>query len=258
MPVVLLDAHVHIGPWRLPGLEILSSTLDDAVRAALKESIGGLAVTISDGGDNDQLRSQVADEGRVDLWYVPWIRPGTREAERLLTAEGARVAALKIHPSLDRTPPTDSGYDRTLDVAEEADLPVLVHTGRWQQVAGFELVLARAVERPAVRFIMAHAGGNEFGLRDRCCSRLVELQLDNVWLDLTGLGMPLYTRTLVERLGAERFLFGSDFPLGHPRVQLAHVTAMELPPEQEEAILGRTARALLGTPSNRSSGGATC
>lgn len=251
---MLLDAHVHVGPWRLQGLEALAPTLDDVVRAARRESIAGAAVTISDGGDNDDLRARVADEGRIDLWFVPWVRPGTREAAALLEASGPRVAAIKLHPAIDRTPVTDPAYDLAFDAAGEAGVPVLIHTGRWQEVAGFEHALRRAIERPGLRVILAHAGGNDFLLRRRCCDRIAELDPPNVWLDLTGLGMPLFTRTLVERLGAARFLFGSDYPLGHPRVQLAHVTALDLPAAPEAAILGETARALLGPPSNRGRG----
>jgi predicted TIM-barrel fold metal-dependent hydrolase len=251
MTNVLIDAHVHVGPWLLPGLEVLSSTLDDVVDASLRESIEGVATTISDGGSNVELRARVADEDRVDLWFVPWIKPETREAEILLESSGPRVAALKLHPSIDKTPPTAAGYDRVFDVAAEATLPVLIHTGRWQEVAGFELVIERALQHSEVPFVMAHAGGNEFGLRARCCERLIELELNNVWLDLTGLGMPIFTRTLVEKLGYERFLFGSDFPLGHPRVQMAHITAMDLPASHQAAILGGTARSILGPPSNR-------
>ncbi len=246
---MFVDAHVHVGPWVLPGLEILSRSLTDAVDAALVEGLGGMAVTRSDGGNNDDLRRAIADERRIALWFVPWIRPNTDEAVRLLEADGPRVAALKLHPSIDRTPPTDPGYDSLFALAETADLPVLIHTGRWQEVAGFELALQRSIAHPNVRIILAHAGGNDFGLRRRCADRLLELELEKVWLDLTGIGMPLFTRTLVDLLGPDRFLFGSDYPLGHPRVQLAHITAMGLDPEAKAKILGGTAQALFGLPS---------
>lgn len=252
---MLIDAHVHIGPWRLPGLEILSRTLDDAVESAQAEGIGGLAVTRSDGGDNETLGAQVAAERRVDLWLVPWIRPGSDDAARALRAGAPRPAALKLHPSLDRTPPTDPGYDDAFTAAEERKIPLLIHTGRWREVAGFELALERARRHRTARIILAHAGGNEFGLRRACVDRVLELGLDNLWLDLTGLGMPLFTRTLVDALGPTRFLFGSDYPLGHPRVQIAHITAMGLEPEAEAAILGGNAQALLGAPTNQDEAG---
>ena len=250
MADVILDAHVHVGPWLLPGLDGLTCTLGEAVEAALAESIEGMAVTRSDGGSNEELRRQVEDEGRLDLWYLPWARPGTDDGDRALGSEGPSVAALKIHPSVDRTPIDDPGYDRAFAAAAEADVPVVVHTGRWQEVAGFDMALTRAAKLPELRLILAHAGGNDFGLRQRCAARIEELGLGNVWLDLTGLGMPLLTRRLVERLGAERFLFGSDFPLGHPRVQIAHVTAMDLGEDRTAAVLGGNARSLLGPPSN--------
>jgi hypothetical protein len=209
-----------------------------------------MLVTRSDAGDNAALRAAVAREQRVALWYAPWARPATDDAEQSLGREGPRVAALKIHPSIDRTAIADRGYDRVFELAAERDLPVIVHTGRWQEVAGFEMALARARAFPLARVVLAHAGGNDFALRLRCADRIAELGIDNVWLDLTGIGMPMLTRRLVERLGHERFLFGSDFPLGHPRVQIAHITAMELPEAETRAILGETALGLLGPPSN--------
>jgi len=255
---IMIDAHVHVGPWVLEGLEGLSCDLGEAVSAALVEGIGGLAVTRSDGGDNRALRRAVEKEARARLWFVPWIRPGhIGEAQELLEEPGPRVAGLKIHPSIDRTPISDRGYDDVMALSTKRGLPIIIHTGRWQEVAGFELALERARQNPDARFIFAHAGGNDFGLRSRCCARLLELGLDNVWLDLTGLGMPLLTRKLVKRLGAKRFIFGSDFPLGHPRVQVAHITAMDLDREDTEAILGRTAETLLGPPSNQTDGDPT-
>lgn len=247
---MIVDAHVHVGPWRLAGLEVLAPSLEDAVAAAVAEAVQGMAVTRSDGGDDEALRRAVGEERRIALWYMPWVRPGTEEPDRALAAEGPRVAALKVHPSVDRTPIAEPGYDRAFAAAEEAGVPVVVHTGRWQEVAGFEMALQRAAARPDLRVVLAHAGGNDFGLRLRCADRIEELGLDNVWLDLTGIGMPLLTRTLVERLGAARFLFGSDYPLGHPRVQIAHVTAMGLERRATEAILGGNAERLLGPPSN--------
>ena len=80
-----VDAHAHVGPWKLAGLEGLSCTLDEAVGAALVESLDGLLVTRSDGGDNEALRKAVGEETRIDLWFAPWIKPGTKDARDLAT-----------------------------------------------------------------------------------------------------------------------------------------------------------------------------
>jgi predicted TIM-barrel fold metal-dependent hydrolase len=40
------------------------------------------------------------------------------------------------------------------------------------------------------------------------------------------------------RYGTARLFFGSDYPFGHPAHELAKVTGLNLPQDQEQAVLG--------------------
>jgi hypothetical protein len=50
----------------------------------------------------------------------------------------------------------------------------------------------------------------------------------------------------VDELGAGRVIFGSDFPLGHPRMYLGVVDALKLDGDQRAGILGGNILRLLG------------
>jgi predicted TIM-barrel fold metal-dependent hydrolase len=52
----------------------------------------------------------------------------------------------------------------------------------------------------------------------------------------------------VARLGAGRYLLGSDYPLAHPLMYLGAVRGMALSEAQRRRILGENARAVLGPP----------
>jgi predicted TIM-barrel fold metal-dependent hydrolase len=53
-------------------------------------------------------------------------------------------------------------------------------------------------------------------------------------------------RTAVERLGAGRVLFGTEFPLQHPAVELAKCAALGLAPADHDRLMWTNACRLLG------------
>jgi hypothetical protein len=66
----------------------------------------------------------------------------------------------------------------------------------------------------------------------------------NVYLETSG--MPMHTKILeaVERVGAERVLYGSDAPFHHPAVEMLKVRLSGLAPELAERVLGANGRDL--------------
>lgn len=131
------------------------------------------------------------------------------------------------------------------------------------------LILFGVLERqPRLRLLCSHAGGAICAIADRLdfghelrdyaplgpwgevrLSEPPSAFVSRLHLDTVTYG-PALLRLALERVGAERLLFGSDnppvpFPL---RRSLAHVHALGLPDEQLAAVLGRNARGLLGAP----------
>jgi predicted TIM-barrel fold metal-dependent hydrolase len=147
---------------------------------------------------------------------------------------------------LSRLPVTDPNCVPFIEYAEHEKIPVLVHCGQWQEVASYSFVLELAERYQDVDFIMAHGGGNNSALRLEAPQRIQAMgSPDNVYLDLMGLGLWWAAEIAIDGLGAERFLFGSDFPLGHPKVLLGMIDALRISQDEKAIILGQNLERLL-------------
>lgn len=115
-------------------------------------------------------------------------------------------------------------------------LPVLFHMGdaRYDYSAPFRLQnLVRQV--PDLIAIAAHFGGYQ----DWDASYALP-QAPNVWYD-TSSTLAFLSRdramSMLERLGPERFLYGTDFPMWDPREELKRFLSLDLDPGLQEKIL---------------------
>lgn len=206
-----------------------------------------------------------------------------REAERAVTELGLSGLAL---PTSDEGRYLDSVPDAFWELAAGLDVALFVHPGgtvvgqelmtmyRLGEVCGrpldttltlARLILTGGLERhPSLRLLCAHAGGAictiadrlDFGHELRDYSPLgpwgeVELaeppsaHVARLYLDTVTYGTAAL-RPALERVGAERLVFGSDrppvpFPLER---SLGHVRALGLGAEAEQAVLGGNARRL--------------
>jgi len=104
-----------------------------------------------------------------------------------------------------------------------------------------------AQEYPEVPIIVAHFGS--------FLSRNQKAHLESIWLaehypniylDTSGVCLHEWLERAVEELGPERIIFGSDGPGLHCGVELARIKVLNLPPDQEDLILGGNILRLLG------------
>ena len=106
------------------------------------------------------------------------------------------------------------------------------------------------IERfPDLSLVCAHWGG---GLPFYALMPEVKKALKSVFFDTAAspfLYAPQIYRQVVQVLGAEHVLFGSDYPLLTPGRLLKEIRSLELPRETEESILSGNARRLLGITS---------
>ncbi|MEV6841947.1 amidohydrolase family protein [Actinoplanes sp. NPDC051411] len=102
--------------------------------------------------------------------------------------------------------------------------------------------LARlAFEFPQAVLVWGHCGHTGLEM-----AGLAELApLSNVVAELSGC-LTVTARTAIDRLGAGRVLFGTEFPLQHPAVELAKCAALGLEPADRDRVLRTNACRLLG------------
>jgi len=140
---------------------------------------------------------------------------------------------------------TDKRLDPIMERAAQLKIPVLHHSWykgtEWAYNESSPVEIADLARRhPQTTIIMAHLAG--VGWR----GVLDVKECPNVCIDTSG-GQPEagLVEYAVKELGAERVLFGSDWPLRDFAVQKARITGSAITPEQKELILGGNAARIL-------------
>ena len=139
----------------------------------------------------------------------------------------------------------DMGYDyqsgelyEILDLAQQYDMVVSFHSMH-------EDAMDRMVaDHPHLRFVAAHPG--EYGAFCRHMERMK--RSENYWLDLSGYGIFRHgmLRHAIDEHGAERFIFGSDYPTCNPGMYIGGVLLdTTITDREKEMIFSKNAKALL-------------
>ena len=130
-----------------------------------------------------------------------------------------------------------SGFSDILDEISKYNMVVSLHTIDLKQMEKM------AEAHKNVNFVFAHPGEKSFALEH------VEVmkRLDNVYLDLSGTGLFRYglTRFLVDSVGAERILFGTDYPICNLQMYIGAVLGEKLSDRERELIFSGNAKRLL-------------
>ncbi|MCC7442530.1 MAG: amidohydrolase family protein [Bdellovibrionales bacterium] len=184
-------------------------------------------------------------------------RPGARLKE--YARQGARL--LKIHTAVDGETVDSPRYRALLSASEDLGLPVILHTGcihlaplyRDPELARVERLVPWFEKHRGLRFILAHMNFSEPTRALDLCEDFSNLWVDTSWQPAETIA------EAVRRLGAERVLFGSDWPLvGHNiQVSVARVRdcvrSGQITENDAARIFRENALALLGKEPNDAS-----
>jgi len=247
-PSVIVDAHAHLGPWgrfRIPHSEdeVLVQTLDRCGIAAACVS-HNLALGADWVAGNERTLAAVRrNPGRIAGYCVvsPHAPAAQIEAElqRLLSHPG--MCGLKFHTDLHAYPFSGPGYQPAIEYAHAHNLTILTHG--WESPQTLERA---ASQYSNARFILAHAGAVWNG-RNEDLNLRVARDMPNVWVDICGSvayfgALP----RLVDFLGPQKILWGTDCVWFDPGPALMRVLAAPLSDEAKAMILGRNAIRVLG------------
>jgi uncharacterized protein len=234
---VIFDAHMHVGDFG----PMFNVSLDQDGLAAIVEEFeyDGCCVFHP---DNEYVRTVVESipEAYALVWGNPRLPGYLEEVERFL--DHPKFLGLKLHPLIDGYHPNDPAVHPMMELLEDrGGLPVLVHCGHPIFTLPWSIE-ELAVAHPGVKVILGHMGhGNVVYIN---ASIDVAARNPNVYLETSGMPMHSKIKEAVERVGAERVLYGSDVPFHHPAVEILRVQVSGLDPERMEQVLRTNARAL--------------
>lgn len=180
-----------------------------------------------------------------DLWpdkYIPGVhihpafpRESCAELERMHKL-GIRLIGELVPYMMNWDSYTSPGALEIFTLAQELGMAVSAHPTNDEDMDR----LARAF--PRLNIVFAHPGN--FDVCSRNAQRLV--QFDNVFLDICGTGLFRYgmLKYLVDRAGESKLLFGTDYPICNPLMQVAGVQYENISDRQREAIFSGNAKRL--------------
>ena len=243
---MIIDGHIHAGRWS-PGQFLGRGVPFTELEACLAEcDIDGAVLTSTDLRENSAVERFVKEARSKRYWFFPWVNPGSGEDLEYLRQHRGAIHGIKFHPSCDKIKITDRRVEPFLSFARGEGLPVIVHCGRWQEMASYRFALEAASTHPGMVFILSHMGGDIPELEMATIDGIKEAGLSNVYLGIEGVREYWAVQRAVDALGADRVLFGSDYPLGHPKMYLGLVDALAISAGQKASILGGNMLSLLG------------
>jgi len=153
------------------------------------------------------------------------------------------MLGLKLHPWLQGFSVANPAMDLIMEEVVSLGIPILFHDGSPPYATPLQIAnLAR--RHPQVIVILGHGGLRELW---KDALRAAE-ELENIWLCTSG--VPLAgLQTMVDRLGCDRIVFGSDAGGGHPSVipyRLRFIEELKISDAEREKIFGGNIARLLG------------
>ena len=273
---MIIDCHVHLNNYH------------EQVAVSLDESLDKLQASMADTGIDYALvltsylvsphRPSTATvvEAIADIpnlgvvagiSYSNYRQRDLRELADFL-ADG-RVKGLKLYPGYEPFYPHDKRLQVVYDLAEEFDVPVMIHSGDTYSAKG-KLKYSHpleidevAVDHPNVKFVICHLGNP--WLTD--CMEVVYKNA-NVYADISGLVLGEFTDAFEDYMTEENrdvilyagdprsFLFGTDWPICSMQSYVSFVAQLGLAPEAYLGLMYENARTLFKLPLPPPPGGA--
>ncbi len=240
--MVVIDAHCHLSKYMGSGP---ASTLIEGMDAA------GIDMAIVF-GDNEFVADSVESyPGR----FIPFFYFNPRY-------EDAQLGELERHAKELGWKGVKVGHEHAIapamysmmEIAERYDLVFVIHSGPTMKYHPM-IIGDLASSFPKVRTVILHMGGG-MSLDVELASTKVAEKNPNIYME-TCYAHPYAIRQAVERVGAERIMYGSDAsnggydslyvrPGAYQEIHMDAVRLIGLPEEQEKMILGGSAAKLLG------------
>jgi predicted TIM-barrel fold metal-dependent hydrolase len=247
--LTVIDAHAHLGPYfnfyiPKPDAASMVAVMDRlGVQKACICSIPACSADIPRGNDMTAAAVRAYPDRFVGYastnpHYPERVLP---ELERAFDQLG--LSWIKLHPSMVDYPISGPAYKPVWRFASERKTVVLSHTWTGGSICAPKQFAPLAQEYPDVTFILGHSGGAPHGYAEAI---EVANQHQNIYLDLCRSVMSsVWVERIVGEVGADRVLWGTDFPFLDPVYLVGRLAYAKLADEAKRKVLGENAQRLL-------------
>ena len=263
MSLEIIDFHTH--PWvraednicgyrELMADDPFDTFRRDLTRAGISRAAGMVIPIGMNKTDEEQLcQLRLSNDYALAVYealgdfYIPgmsihpaFVRESCEEIERMHKA-GVKLVG-ELVPYLcgwGQVGFVHEGMNEILDLIEQYGMVVSFHS-----MGAREDEYAMVKSHPGITFVGAHPGEKPVYLKHLAWLE----ELPNYYLDLSGTGLFRHSMLAygVFRVGAERFVFGSDYPTCSPGMNVGGVMYEQITDREKELIFAGNAKRLLG------------
>ncbi|MCX7832825.1 MAG: amidohydrolase family protein [Ignavibacteria bacterium] len=231
----IIDGHTHIGKWSEQFYNY-ETTVDEAIEVFKRNNIEAAVCFPSDKTENEHLLKEVKQRSDFKFYFTAWINPENKNLMNFLLDNIKDIYFIKIHPSLNRRKITDELFKPFIEYSINFHKPIIVHCGRWTEIAGYQHPLELADKNPELKIILAHLGGDQPNLCIPCAKQIKERKLENVYLGTESVREFYFVHQVIKIVGAEKVIFGSDYNLGLPDMYIPLINSLNLTEIEKEKI----------------------
>ena len=229
----VVDSHAHLGFYagfnvKLSAKELVKLMNKNRVTSSLVSSLP------------NRLTFKAVKNYPERIYGLIWVNPhlGKKALSLINDAVKAGFKGIKMHPLLDTFLPDQDIVYPIVEHAIKHKLPMLFHCGHppWSLPWHFGNLADRY---PDATIILGHMGHGHIVYINGAIE--VAKKHENVLLETSAMPMPSKIKEAVEFVGADRVLYGSDVPFGHPAVEILKVKVSELSERELSMVLGENA-----------------
>ncbi len=260
----IIDAHCHIYPEKIAlkaakgtgdfydETPACSGTLDELIEKGTAAGIGhfvvqSVATTPAQVKKINDFIMQQVEKNPLLLTGLGTLHPECEDIEdEVIRIQSMGLKGVKLHPDIQRFKLDDERCHAIYESCEKAGLPILIHTGdkRYDFSNPDRLEPILKTYKHLV-IIGAHLGG--WSVWEEACEKLYPYE--NLMVDCSSTLSYISTslsKQLIRRYGAERVLFGTDYPLHMPGNEMKLFQKLELTKSECQVILNENAKRIFG------------
>ena len=258
----IIDTHCHIYPEKIAAKAVAGTDTFYGTVAKGDGTAGSLLKINKDCGIDHSIVQSVATTPKQVNSINNFIAETVASASGRLTGLGTLhpdsedqradvrhlidigLKGVKLHPDIQRFKIDDYRCLKIYELCEEFGLPILMHTGdKRYDFSNTNRLIPILETYTNLTIIGAHMGG--WSLWDEASLELAGIP--NLYVDCssTMYWVPLdKTAEIIRRYGADKVMFGTDYPMWHPKDEVEMFFELGLSDDEMRLILSENAKKL--------------
>ncbi len=263
---MIIDAHAHVWPDKIAGIALSANRLPD-LNARGDGTVGGLTADMAASGVEISCCLGIANEARhVDSVnrFVAGLTSDTRFGfgtvhvdlpleDNIASLRRHGVRAVKIHPLFQGFALDDPRLWAIFEAFGD-EIAVITHVGEGgspeaNRLSSPTMIADIARQFPQLKLMACHFGG--YKILDDAEEMLAgaDVVLETSWPPSLSTLRPERVRALIRKHGAERIVFGSDWPMTSPAEEIRAIQGLGLTDDETKLVLGGSLARVLGIAS---------